>query len=218
MKVVTFAYVNVYQYGTVELARNVIRSKDEYAQTEALKRWCLSKGRESSYVQIAVRGFVSLEMCVIRLSLHVQAAILVAAASASLSTNAATESHWSCPAFWYSSIVLAIAAIFTGAQQALVLPDPDKPGTLDHVDTKTLEKIRRSFATPSAPQEVSELAMFAWQIPIMLLSYSVFAYLIGLCSGVISPLAHNFHWGNEAKVSACSSWTHSGLSLIRRRL
>ena len=61
--------------------------------------------------------------------------------------------------------------------------------------------MKQSFTADSMhTSEPSNSALFAWQLPIMLLGYTVVAFLAGLCSVVLSPLARNPGWNDEAKV------------------
>jgi hypothetical protein len=131
---------------------------------------------------------------------------MFASVTGCLSWTAVQTSHWSGPALWYSSIVYAIASIFLGAQQTLVLPDAD---SIDALAPDKIESMKQSFMSKGDlnPQP-SRLMLFVWQAPIMLLGCAVFSFLAGLCSVVLSPLARNRSWNEEAKVSnliACIS-------------
>ncbi|KAK4504768.1 hypothetical protein PRZ48_002730 [Zasmidium cellare] len=196
MKTMSVAYSRVYKRGTLDLATSIVEKEDPLEIVQALAFWCRSKRREALYVQVS-------------------GAVVTALASSALSWVPAS-SHWSCPAFWYSSVVFAVVAIFVAAQQSLALPDPDSDSWKHkfcpdkNKDLKQdVETIRGFFCSAGGGEKrrVSEFALYAWQIPIMLLSYAVFAFLIGLCAGVISPLARDVRWGSEAKVSVeCLSW------------
>lgn len=50
-----------------------------------------------------------------------------------------------------------------------------------------------------------QLALFAWQAPMMCLCYSIILFLAGLTAVVISPFASIGTWGDEAKVGFCIS-------------
>ena len=49
-------------------------------------------------------------------------------------------------------------------------------------------------------KQPSHLVLFALQAPLMCLTYSIFFFLAGLASVVLSPLAHNPGWNADAKV------------------
>ena len=57
------------------------------------------------------------------------------------------------------------------------------------------------------PNRPNSFLVFALQAPIMLLTLSVMAFLIGLCSVVFAPLAMHAGWDDNAKV--CSSVQYS---------
>ena len=125
---------------------------------------------------------------------------MFASVSSCLTWNAVKDSHWSGLALWYSSIILAVACIFTGSQQSLVLPNTE---ILNDLSADEIESMKKSFARPGQyHNNPSTLILFAWQVPIMLLGYSVVGFFAGLCSVVLSPLARNPRWGEEAKVRA----------------
>ena len=47
--------------------------------------------------------------------------------------------------------------------------------------------------------------VFAWQTPLMFLCYAIVFYLAGLTSYIVSPVARDFVWDDNAKVSRLSS-------------
>ena len=124
---------------------------------------------------------------------------MFASVTGCLSWTVVQTSHWSGPALWYSSIVLAIASIFLGAQQTLVLPEAD---SIDVLAPDKVESMKQSFMSRGGLNpRPSILMLFIWQAPITLLGCAVFSFLAGLCSVVLSPLARKPSWNEEAKVS-----------------
>ena len=127
---------------------------------------------------------------------QVAGAVMFTTVTSCLSWNSIERSHWSGPALWYATIVLALACIFTGAQQTLVLPDQE---TLERVSAQEVERIKLSFTKHGRhSDQPSTSVLFAFQVPIMLLGYTVVCFLAGLCSVVLSPLTRR--WNDEAKV------------------
>ena len=127
---------------------------------------------------------------------------MFATVSSCLTWTTTTSSNWSGPALWYSSIVFAIGSIFIGAIQSLALP---AEGLLYEISDAAVEQMRQAYVQKSsALNQASPYALVVWQMPIMLLGYSVLSYLIGLCIVIISPLVQNPHWNDDAKV-----WTSS---------
>lgn len=86
-----------------------------------------------------------------------------------------------------------------GAQQSLVLPDPN---SLEILSFGALDEMRRTLIRSDARfDQSSRLMTFVWQLPVMVLGYSVFTYLAGLCAVVLSPFAAETAWNDETKVS-----------------
>lgn len=112
----------------------------------------------------------------------------------------------------YSSIVLALAAVFTGAQQSLSLPSQEFVAALD---ADGINKIKTTFSSSwRTSPEPSFLALFAWQIPLMLLGHAVFSFLVGFCAVILSPLAMHSTWSDEAKGGTLPVHTLSQLTLL----
>lgn len=129
---------------------------------------------------------------------QVAGAVMFASVTSCLSWNTIDSRHWSGPALWHATIILSLSAIFTGAQQSLVLPDA---ASIDTIPQHELDSMKLSFAiSTSQPTKASACALFSWQIPMMLLGYAVVGFLGGLCSVVLSPLAQKAGWNEEAKV------------------
>lgn len=97
--------------------------------------------------------------------------------------------HWSGPACWYSSIVLSIVAVLSGAQQVILLDS--------FLLTESLAAREHLCRRSEGPNWI---AVFAWQTPLMFLSYSLIFYIAGLTSYVASPVALNVQWDGDAKV------------------
>ena len=124
--------------------------------------------------------------------------MIFASVSSCLSWEVVKTSHWSGPGLWYSSIVLALACIFTGVQQSLVLPEAE---ALDKMSYDEVETMRLAFLGDAQTSESpSYSVLVAWQVPIMLLGYAVLSFVAGLCSVVLTPLARDTRWDAEAKV------------------
>ena len=48
----------------------------------------------------------------------------------------------------------------------------------------------------------SRLMLFAWQAPLMTLSYAITCFLADMAAVVISPLTTDLRWGDDAKVKS----------------
>ena len=80
-----------------------------------------------------------------------------------LSWSNLSSSHWSGPALWYGSIVLALMAVMLGAQQVMFLPD--------NFDGNAARDFRKRLMVRSrekrAELEPRQSMLFAWQAPLM---------------------------------------------------
>ena len=117
----------------------------------------------------------------------------------SLQWPATTAGHWSGAAMLYSSVVLAICTILTGAQQTLVLVSAD---SISELGPSEIQEIRASLASRTGHERPrpSAFAVFSWQVPLMLLCYCILCFLAGLCSIVYSPLSKKLAWSSDLKV------------------
>ena len=116
-------------------------------------------------------------------------AVVFASVNGAISWQSFESRHWLSKACFYSSIVLAIASMVTGAQQTLLL-DSLAPG----------QRYRARDWTFWGSRGPSCKLMFAWQMPLLFLNYSMLLFLAGLSAWVISPMAKNLKYDAEAKV------------------
>ena len=114
-----------------------------------------------------------------------------------LSWSNLSSSHWSGPALWYGSIILALMAVMLGAQQVMFLPDKFDGNAARDFRKRLMVRSREKMRAELEPRQS---ILFAWQAPLMCLSCSVVFFHAGLLSVVISPLARKPGWGDEAKV------------------
>lgn len=196
-------YYIVYQRGTSKPIESMIESQSDNDMRTRFKHWCRYKTREASYVQVAVSIFQSLvvngRLRAPNILTHSnQGAVMFASTVGCLSWPVVTTSHWTCPAFWYISIVFAVCSILTGAQQTLVLASDE---AIDQLENSAIEDVKHSFTNQmSAEEKPSAIVLFTWQVPIMLLCYCILTFMVGLGSAVYGPLARNLRWDGNSKV------------------
>ena len=119
----------------------------------------------------------------------IQGAVIFASVPSCLAWDNVPSSHWSARGLFYSSIVLALVAIVTGAQQQMVLPSNDvdiKHADLD--DFVTLLTRGNSDGSPRSRSGRNHRLIFALQLPLMIFSLAVAAFLGGLLAVVFGPL------------------------------
>jgi hypothetical protein len=130
---------------------------------------------------------------------------MFASVTSCLSWNCISNAHWSGPALWYASILLAVPVVLLGTQQLSVLPQKEDIGQLSTVQI-TLMKERLTEQACDEPRP-SRFMLFVWQAPMMFLSYSVVLFLAGFGSIVFSPLAQDQAWNDALKVKCISTNT-----------
>lgn len=124
--------------------------------------------------------------------------MLFASVVSCLSWTGLDGRHWTAPAFWYCSIVLAITAVVLGAQQFMVL---------DNVKPNDWKQFQRHLRVSDQGEWRPERTMlYVWQSPLMALSYSMVLFMAGLLSYVISPFANKRLWDEDAKVYFRVPW------------
>jgi hypothetical protein len=101
--------------------------------------------------------------------------------------------HWLGPACWYSSLVLAVASIFSGGQQNMIIEQLK--------DNDVLKCHHRTFWGPRSGSRWARV-LFAWEAPFIFLHYSMILFLVGLCSHIVSPVVFEMEYNNNTKVGA----------------
>ncbi len=109
--------------------------------------------------------------------------------------------------------MFALVAIVSSSQQLWILPRLDlstftnaheKQRWIDDVSV-FVQRVQKS----SGRGTLRAKYIFALQAPIMLLTFSVLAFLAGMCSIIFSPLAQQLEWNSDAKVSTESPFNHA---------
>ena len=127
--------------------------------------------------------------------------------------------HWSAAASFYACMLLALVAIVSGSQQLNVLPSerrqdlsdivetPDALRSKDKLDTELkeseeqfLQAVVERLRDTRYPDHPNTFLIFALQAPLLLLTLSVIAFAVGLCSVIFAPLVKQPGWNDNAKV------------------
>lgn len=116
--------------------------------------------------------------------------LLASAVTASLSWPDIPTSHWLVRASWYSSLSMVITSVIVAFQQVAVL------GGILATHTSHSELYRRLLNSKSKPDWKTVIVL---QVPIQLLSYSIFLFTLGLAIHVVYPLSKG--WGDNAKIA-----------------
>ncbi|KAI0193563.1 hypothetical protein EV127DRAFT_360783 [Xylaria flabelliformis] len=196
MNIITLPYYRFFHQNTllpirsVEKSIRMIRSKEEVHRT--LTNWQDRKLFELQFVQVA-------------------GTLLSGAVIGCFSWNVRDEEHWLGPASLYCCLVLSLFAILSSSTEAFIFssmksslpPVPlqnrlamicymeNYPGeTGSFASTHDNEK-GKSANPPPVRCHIRWNMVFTWQAPIMLLSYGVIAFLVGVSLYIITPLYTN---------------------------
>ncbi|MCJ1270604.1 hypothetical protein MMC22_010501 [Lobaria immixta] len=222
LKVVVFLgtvpYYRFFQFNTLgpilRIAKYSSRRGQSRKVSQLLARWRTRKLAELQFISIAC-------------------AIIAAAVIGSFSWNAAFDAYWVAPALWYSSLVLSIFGLLLSTQQIAVLQLLDADGVHGKPDSTNIDVSRYlPLMVTDKPQHLYPAEtqrdghgirtlrprwkmVFAWQCPIMFMSYSVCLYLSGLLIYVCTPLIRGNGWDAGSNVSSgCEPNSPSGTILL----
>jgi hypothetical protein len=175
--IVTTPYYLLFLKNTKRPIFEVVRASGEEEVAQKIRKWLKAKRREAIYIQAAVSTY-KISILSASNNSFLQGAVMFSTVTGALQWPDIDSRYWLGPACWYSSLVLAIAAVILAAQQTILLE------TLKSNDN--LECYQEHFWGTTHPRW---WLLFAWQAPFMLLNYSIFLFLIGLCSHIGNPFA-----------------------------
>ncbi|RYC61792.1 hypothetical protein CHU98_g4400 [Xylaria longipes] len=178
---------------------------------------------------------------------QVAGTLLSGAAIGCFSWNVRDEEHWLGPASWYCCLVLSLFAILSSSTEAFIFSS--MKSSLRPVSFQS--RLSMICHTENYPREVGSFAstndsekgksadpppvrchirwnmVFTWQAPIMLLSYGVIAFLVGISVYIITPLytndqslggkpvSHNPQRSISTRTRVLFIWSH-GLTFVLR--
>jgi hypothetical protein len=122
-----------------------------------------------------------------------QCTVLAAAVIGAFSWTTVEEAYWLTHGLWHSSLILAVLGILLSASEVTVLhilgpvPLHNKPGRGEML-FRTYRPLLISETKTAAQSFIPRKKMvFTWQGPLMFMSYSVCAFLVGLTVLVCTP-------------------------------
>lgn len=173
----------------------IAREKENSRREQMIESWIKMKRSELEYVSVAVGLCKVSRLHSDALADSMQGAVIFATVPTCLGWIEISKAHWTAPAFWYVSIVLAIMSVVIAAQQTSVL--------------SSLQKTKFSIVQDRLVQSVAALPrrkmLYAWQIPLQCLSYSIVAFLVGFSSYIVSPITAANPWDGKAQASMNAS-------------
>ncbi|KAF2807173.1 uncharacterized protein BDZ99DRAFT_522798 [Mytilinidion resinicola] len=139
----------------------VLDTDDLEDQDSKVARW--QHGKKAEYKTAGIAG-----------------AVVASAVTGSLQWSNATEAHWLVRATWDGSLIFSLFCVIIAFHLSIVINTADiRVGGKKEL----MESLRGDSQSSS-----SKFGLFIFQTPILLLSYSIMSYLIGLTLLVVSPL------------------------------
>lgn len=128
--------------------------------------------------------------------------------TASIQWTQVSSAHWSVLASWYGALVLSLFSLIIALHLSILF------ATLEAY----LPDIKPSFTHSGLRQPRRPLMLYALQSHILLLSYGIISYVIGLSVMLLRPL-WTLEWGDESRVRVFQNVAILGASkrLIHRR-
>ncbi|KAF2281458.1 uncharacterized protein EI97DRAFT_364895, partial [Westerdykella ornata] len=180
VRIATLPYYRLYHFNTIgPMEKIAVLSSEPCPDTSRLVRtitaWRTRKIAELHFVTISC-------------------AVLAAAVIGSFSWTFVADAYWLTYGFWHSSLILSVLGMLLSASEATVLhllgplSVSDKNSTkVDAIQTYSplLLSPRNNSGRTFVPRKKM---IFTWQAPLMFMSYSVCAFLLGLTILVCTPL------------------------------
>lgn len=114
----------------------------------------------------------------------------------SIQWTSVSTAHWIVYAAWYSTLVLSLVSVMVAFYQSILLSN----FAINTSGNKFLLAALRSSHDKTKARWAS---LFALQVPIMLLSYALISYIVGLALLVMRPI-WNDPWGTNSLVRVSS--------------
>lgn len=127
-----------------------------------------------------------------------QCTVLAAAVIGSFSWTTIEEAYWLTHGFWHSSLIFSVLGILLSASEVTVLHQLG-PLLCTGKQSRDYETLKKYYPLLMAPSQRGDTfsprlkMIFTWQAPLMFMSYSVCAFLVGLTVLVCTPLIRDRH-------------------------
>ncbi|RYN25638.1 hypothetical protein AA0112_g8537 [Alternaria arborescens] len=126
------------------------------------------------------------------ISVNVTGVLLAGVGSSAFSWPVIESAPWTTQAALYASLITAMIAVSSGTQQYV---------TLSRIRG---ERLRVFQALLRGDKAIQSHHLYVWQMPIMLLSFSIWYLLIGLLILIYARAAASSPWGPDVKIAVVS--------------
>lgn len=127
------------------------------------------------------------------LSLHTQAALIAAVASAIFSWPTVAEAPWTAISAFYASLILSLATVASASQQSIAL-------YRFGAHSQGLVMLQKSLASGTNRGAASRLQIYVWQMPVMLLNISIMLLIVALFILIWDRAAQTIDWTGDMSV------------------
>ncbi|KAI0443749.1 hypothetical protein F4803DRAFT_514068 [Xylaria telfairii] len=190
MNLITLPYYRFFRQNTLIPIKSMIEKYEQIGESDDTNRmfavWQDRKLIELHFVLVA-------------------ATLLSGAVIGCFSWAGRDQEHWLGPASWYCSLILSLFAILLSSTEAFIfntmkssacsLPLRDRMSMICNIQGGVANTVatgdRERGKSPMQPTERAIIRwnmVFTWQAPMMLLAYSVIAFLMGTTVYIITPL------------------------------
>lgn len=210
VRVGTLPYYRLYHFNTAAPIRKIASIASDHPGSPrllyAVTLWRARKLTELQFISIAV-SCKPISGCAWVLT-GPKCAILAAAVIGSFSWTTIDQAYWLTHGFWHGSLVLSVLGLLIAAQQVTVLnflgpmPSPKKTRQREKCLERYLPVLLSKDHSSYHPRQKM---VFAWQCPLMFMSYSVCSFLAGITILVCTPLIQREGgWNDGCNVSNTS--------------
>ncbi|KAL1872364.1 hypothetical protein Daus18300_004334 [Diaporthe australafricana] len=188
---ITLPYYRFYRQNTllpiIRLAKSVEDEDAADCVSQRLRQWQTRKLDEYRFVQLS-------------------GSLLAAAVIGSFSWPIPDTIHWLGPALWYASLIMSFCAVLLSSSEHFLFAAIRD--STQHPDIRRrLSMIMEisggrpeTCCKPPVRAQVRWNMVFTWQAPMMLLSYSLIAFVMGLTICVLTPLYDGRDYDDSCKV------------------
>ncbi|KAI9807524.1 MAG: hypothetical protein M1825_005464 [Sarcosagium campestre] len=150
----------------------ILKVEDEHRRLKLLDRWRENKKTEFNFVSLA-------------------GTVVGSAVTGSIQWSQLATAHWFVLAVWYGSLVLSLFCVVIAFHLSILIANSDSQLRGPAVFADLLKARSTGRARPGV--------LFILQVPVMLLSYAIISYLVGLGVLVMYPL--RLAWADESKIA-----------------
>lgn len=142
-------------------------------------------------------SYLPYKVCGLPVIICAQGTLIASVVVGSIQWGSLEAAHWVVWACWYGTLLLSLVSVMLAFYLSLLLSN-------FAINSRGINFLLEALHMPKNKMRARWASLFALQIPIMLLSYALIAYILGLGLLIIRPL-WNDPWGPMSLVSGVHS-------------